>query len=50
MRLSVEFQDWAAGHNGKDKMLFSDGSSAEMRLNEVKWRSYGINLGVEYAF
>lgn len=50
MRLSVEYQNWLANDNGRDKMLFAGGSSAEMQLNEVKWTSYGVNLGIEYAF
>jgi hypothetical protein len=50
IRLSAEYQNWLANKNGKDTMLFADGSTAEMRFNEVKWQSYGINLGVEYVF
>lgn len=50
IRLSAEYQNWLANDNGRDKMLFADGSSADMRFNEVKWQSYGINLGVEYVF
>jgi hypothetical protein len=50
IRLSAEYQNWLVDKNGKDTMLFADGSSAEMKFNEVKWQSYGINLGVEYVF
>lgn len=50
LRLSAEYQNWLANDNGTDRMFFSDGSSAEMPLNEAKWQSYGLNLGVEYVF
>lgn len=46
-----ELIDISAGSTGYcgDKMLFSYGSTAEMRFNEVEWQSYGLNLGVEYV-
>lgn len=50
LRLSVEYQNWLANDNGKDKMLHADGSSTEMKFNEARWNSYGLNLGVEYVF
>jgi len=50
IRFSAEYQHWLANNDGIDKMLFADGSSAEMKFNEVKWKSYGFNLGVEYIF
>lgn len=50
LRLSVDYQNWLTNDNGKDRMLYSDGSSLEMKLNEVQWTSYGLNFGVEYVF
>lgn len=50
MRLSVDYQNWLANDNGRDKMFGANGDSLEMKYNEVKWTSYGVNLGIEYAF
>ncbi|MGR9014780.1 MAG: TonB-dependent receptor [Gammaproteobacteria bacterium] len=50
IRLSAEYQNWLANKNGKDTMLGANGSTLEMKFNEVKWQSYGINVGVEYVF
>ncbi|MCX4187788.1 TonB-dependent receptor [Methylophaga sp. OBS4] len=48
--MSLNYQHWQADRNGKDKTFFADGTSAEIELNEVNWRSFGANLGITYAF
>ncbi len=50
IRLSAEYQGWQANKGGKDTTYFSDGTIGETKFNEVKWQSYGFNLGVEYVF
>ncbi len=35
---------------GEDRVYFTDGTIAETRLNEVRWRSMGIEAGVGYRF
>lgn len=50
LRLSVQYQDWQANDNGRDKTYFTNDFVGESPFNEVKWKSYGLNLGVEYAF
>lgn len=50
IRLSAQYQDWQASGNGKGTFYFSEGSVVESPFNEVKWKSYGVNLGVEYVF
>lgn len=50
IRLTGQYENWLANDNGKDKMFGAGGGSAEMRFNEVKWQSYGLNLGMEYVF
>mgnify|MGYP000848880964 FL=1 len=36
--------------NGTDQIYFSDGSSSVTRLNQVKWRSAELQLGLRYAW
>lgn len=50
VRLSAEYQGWQANNNGVKTAYHSDGAISETPFNEVKWQSYGLNLGVEYAF
>lgn len=50
IRLSAQYQAWQANDKGKGTFNFSDGTVVESPFNEVKWQSYGLNLGVEYVF
>jgi hypothetical protein len=50
LRFTAEFQYWLANNDGVDKTFFADGFVGETRFNEVKWKSYGFNLGFEYLF
>jgi hypothetical protein len=45
----LTYQDWQTG-SGVDRTFFSDGTSAETRLNEVNWKSYAIMCGIAYRF
>lgn len=36
--------------NGLDETYFSDGGSARTRLNEVRWDSVGVNVGLRYEW
>lgn len=49
-RFTAEYQYWLANNDGIDKTFFSDGFVGETKFNEVKWKSYGFNLGFEYLF
>ncbi|BBO68779.1 hypothetical protein DSCA_27090 [Desulfosarcina alkanivorans] len=35
---------------GRDRIFFADGSVADTRLNEVRWRSFTFEAGVSYRF
>lgn len=50
LNLSADYQTWKADKDGRDHMFFANGAEAEMKLNEVRWDSYGFNFGVEYEF
>ncbi|NOR68473.1 MAG: TonB-dependent receptor [Methylomarinum sp.] len=50
LNVSVDYQDWRADKKGIDKIFFADGSTAEMKFNEVNWQSMGANIGLRYQF
>lgn len=50
LNLSVDYRKWRADKNGKDKIFFADGSTAEMKFNEVERESVGARIGINYAF
>lgn len=47
--LSVDYQDWSANRDGEIEFFFSDSSQFTSKLNEVNWRSYSINLGLNFT-
>ena len=47
--LSLDYQDWTADRNGEDKVFFSNGAELTTKLNDVSWRSYSINFGLNFA-
>jgi hypothetical protein len=48
--LSLNYQDWRAAKNGKDRTFFANGAEVEIRLNEINWNSFAANLGLNYSF
>ncbi len=50
LNLSVDYRKWRVDKNGKDKIFFADGSTAEMKFNEVERESVGARIGINYAF
>ena len=50
LRLEYLRRDWGADRNGIDRVFFSDGTVAETRLNEARWKSEVLSLGVTYRF
>jgi len=49
LNFNYDYQDWSTD-GGKDKVFFSDGSTAKTKLNEVNWTSYALSLGVSLHF
>ena len=43
------YRNWSAG-DGTEKADFVDGSTTTLRLNDVNWQSYSINVGFTYRF
>jgi hypothetical protein len=37
-------------HDGLDRTFYADGSTADTRLNEVRWRSFTVEAGISYRF
>lgn len=50
LTLDLQYQQWLADRNGKDKMYFADGSEIQLKFNEADWESYGVSLGLNYDF
>lgn len=48
--IALNYQEWLANENGVDKVFLADGASSIQPFNEVKWRSYGFSLGLNYDF
>jgi hypothetical protein len=48
--LAVNYQHWSSNEPGKIKFFYPDSTSSTQPFNEVKWRSYGISLGLNYDF
>lgn len=46
---AFDLQNWQA-RRGTDRTFFTDGTTADTRLNEVNWNSYALTVGVKYAF
>ena len=49
LNFNFDYQDWSTD-SGQDKVFFSDGRTAETKLNEVNWTSYALSLGVSLRF
>jgi len=49
INLGMNVQEMATDA-GLDRIYYSDGTIAETRLNEVKWRSYIFEAGLSYRF
>ena len=47
--LKAGYERWSTDP-GMDRIYYADGSVAETRLNEVKWRSFALMLGLTYRF
>lgn len=50
LTLDLQYQKWLADRNGKETIFFADGDVAKLQFNEVEWDSYGLSLGLNYAF
>lgn len=48
INLSGDAQSWRID-DGIDRVFFSDGTTAETRLNEVEWKSFSTMLGMSYS-
>ncbi len=49
--VALNYQEWLANENGEDVTYFSDGTVINnIPFNEVKWRSYGVSIGLNYDF
>lgn len=46
---AFDLRSWQA-RGGTDRTFFSDGTTADTRLNEVNWSSYAFTAGVKYGF
>lgn len=44
---SFDLQDWETSH-GVDRTFFTSGVISDTQLNEVKWDSYAVMLGLKY--
>ena len=49
LNFNFDYHDWSTD-GGRDKVFFSDGGTAETKLNEVNWTSYAVSLGVSLRF
>jgi hypothetical protein len=49
LNMSLNYQQWSTDP-GHDHLYYANGSVAETRLNEVKWDSYAVMLGIVYRF
>jgi hypothetical protein len=49
LNMSLNYQKWSTDP-GHDHSYYANGFVAETRLNEVKWDSYAVMLGVVYRF
>ncbi|NNF97798.1 MAG: hypothetical protein HKM93_00305 [Desulfobacteraceae bacterium] len=49
LNIGAGYQKWSTG-SGTDRVFFSNGDIAETRLNEVKWSSTAVHIGVECRF
>jgi hypothetical protein len=49
LALHLDYQNWTTDP-GTDRLYFSDGTTAETRLNEVNWVATAFMLGVTYRF
>lgn len=47
--LSLDYQDWTADRDGEIEFFFASGSQFKSKLNDVNWRSYSINLGLNFT-
>lgn len=48
--LALDYQYWNANEDGVDTTFFSNGQILTTGLNEVKWQSFGVNLGLQLSF
>ena len=46
---NAKIQSWTTSP-GIDRIFFSDGTTTEDRLNEVRWNSYTVSLGLRHLF
>lgn len=49
VNLTMDYNYFKTKH-GLDRTYFSDGTTADTRLNMVKWTSLGVNAGLAYTF
>lgn len=49
VNLGFKYQDWTADRNGEEVIYRADGSNLKVKFNEVHWRSYSINLGINFT-
>ncbi len=47
--LAFDYRDFTA-RDGTDRAFMADGTTTDVRLNEVNWKSYATTLGVTYNF
>jgi len=47
---ALNYQHWQSTEAGKIKFFLADGRTGTQPFHEVKWRSYGVNLGLNYDF
>lgn len=49
LNAEADFYDWESD-SGLDRTFLSNGTTAETRLNEVRWESLAVMLGLTYSF
>lgn len=47
--LAADYTDWSTDP-GLDQIYFADGGVSATRLNEVNWRSFALQAGLQYRF